>query len=81
MALLIFPIGALLGWLVRAPKRAAALTVAAGLSGLVLFVVLGSSTGGVSPIESAILLLGTPLAAVLAFQISRWRSSRRSIRT
>lgn len=76
MAILIFPIGALLGWFVRAPRRAAALTAAAGLAGLVLFVVLGLATEGVSPIESGILLLGTPIAAALAFRISTWRSSR-----
>jgi drug/metabolite transporter (DMT)-like permease len=74
MAILIFPIGLLLGWLIRPPRRAAAATAAVGLGGLIFFVVLGlNSDEGVSPIETALLVLGTPIAAALAYKLSRRR--------
>ena len=76
MAILIFPIGVLLGWLVRPPRRAAAVTAAVGLGGLVFFVLLGLNSEGVSPIETVVLVLGTPIAAVLAFKVSKWRLAR-----
>jgi hypothetical protein len=46
MAILIFPIAVLLGWLIRPPRRAAVVTAAVGLGGLVFFVVLGLNSGG-----------------------------------
>jgi ABC-type proline/glycine betaine transport system permease subunit len=76
MAILIFPIGVLLGWFIRPPRRAAVVTAAVGLGGLGFFVVLGLNTEGVSPIEMAVLVLGTPVAAVLAFNVSKWRLAR-----
>jgi hypothetical protein len=81
MAILIFPIGVLVGWLIRPPRRAAAVTAAAGLGGLAFFVVLGLNSEGVSPIETAVLVLGTPIAAALAFKISKWRLGRASTRS
>ena len=80
MAILIFPIGVLLGWLVRPPRRAAALTAAVGLGGLVFFVVLGLSTEGVSPIEAGVLVFGTPIASALAFKTGNWRLARATTR-
>jgi hypothetical protein len=76
MAILIFPIAVVLGMLIRPPRRAAAVTAAVGLGGLIFFLVLGFNSEGVSPIETAILVLGTPIAAALAFKISDWRLAR-----
>ena len=76
MAIPIFPIGVLLGWLIRPPGRAAVATAAVGLAGLVFFVVLGLNSEGVSPIETVVLVLGTPIAAALAFKVSKWRVAR-----
>ena len=81
MAFSIFLIGAVLGWFVRPPNRAAAVTVAVGLALLILYLVLGWVADlVVSPLETIVLLLGTPLAAVLAFRVARWRASRQTIR-
>ena len=76
MAVLIFPIGLLLGWLIRPPRRAAAVTAAVGIAGLAFFVILGLNSEGVSPIEIAVLVLGTPIAAALAFKVSERRLAR-----
>jgi hypothetical protein len=80
MALLIFPVGVLLGWFIDSPKRAAAVTGAVGLAALVLYLGLGLAGVEVSPIEAVVLLCGTPIAAFLASRVARWRVSRRSIR-
>ena len=80
MALLIFLIGTILGWFVHPPKRAAAATVAAGLAFLIIYLVIGLSDLVVSPLETIVLLLGTPLAAALAFRLARWRASQQTIR-
>lgn len=73
MAVLIFPIGLLLGWLIRPPRRAAAVTAAVGIGGLAFVVILGLNSEGVSPIETVVLVLGTPIAAALAFKVSERR--------
>ena len=78
MALLILPIGVVLGWFIHPPKRAAAVTAALGLGALVLYIGLGFTGVSVSPIETIVLLLGTPLAALLAFRVAQWRRSRQS---
>lgn len=80
MAILIFPIGVVLGWLIRPPGRAAAATGAVGVAALVVLGVLSLTGAEVSPLETLVLLLGTPIAAVLAFQVARWRLSRRTTR-
>ena len=80
MALLILLIGTVLGWFVHPPKRAAAVTVAVGLVFLIIYLALGLSDLVVSPLELIVLLLGTPLAAALAFRVARWRASRQTIR-
>jgi hypothetical protein len=80
MAILIFPIGVVLGWFIRPPRRAAAVTAAVGLGGLVFFVVLGLTESGVSPFETAVLVLGTPISAALAFKVAEWRLSRGATR-
>ena len=77
MALLIVPIGVLLGWLVRPPQRAAWATVAVGAVALAVLIGLGIGGAEVSPIETAVLVVGTPLAAWLAYRIAVWRRGRR----
>ena len=77
MALLIIPIGVLLGWLVRPPQRAAWVTVAIGSVALVVLLALWIGGAEVSPIETAVLVVGTPLAAWLAFRTATWRRVRR----
>ena len=79
MALLIIPIGVLLGWLIRSPKRAAAATVAVGAAALVAYLGLGLTGVEMSPLETLALVLGTPAAAVLAHTVARRRLSRRTI--
>ena len=80
MAFSIFLIGAVLGWLVRPPNRAAAVTVVVGLALLILYLVLGWVADlVVSPLETIVLLLGTPLAAALARRVGRWRASRQAM--
>ena len=81
MAILIFPIGLALGWCIRPPGRAAAVTTAVGLVALAVLGVLGLTGAEVSPLETLVLILGTPIAAVLAFKIAQWRMVRRTTRT
>jgi hypothetical protein len=76
MAILIFPIGVVLGWFIRPPGRAAAVTTAVGLGALAVLGVLWLTGAEVSPFETLGLVLGTPIAAGLAFQVARWRLSR-----
>jgi hypothetical protein len=76
---LIFLVGTTLGWFVHPPKRAAAVTVVIGLALLILYLALGLTGVVVSPIETIVLLLGTPLAAALAHRVARWRASRRTM--
>ena len=45
MALLIVPIAVVLGWLIRSPRRAAAVTVVVGLGALVVLRVLSGWPG------------------------------------
>lgn len=78
MALLIFLIGVVFGWLVRPPSRAAAVTVAVGLAALVALGGLWLSDVQVSPLETVVLIIGTPIAAAVAFKLSEWRLARRS---
>lgn len=80
MSLLIFPLAAVLGWFIQPPGRAAAVTAAIGLGALVLYLGLGLAGVVVSPLESIVLLLGTPLGALLAFRVAQWRLSRRTTR-
>jgi len=77
VALLIFPLGIVLGWFVRPPRRAAVATQAVGFGAFVVLSLLwGFSDVEVSPLESIVLLFGTPVAGVLASWVSRWRLSR-----
>jgi hypothetical protein len=80
MALLIFPLAIVLGWFVHSPGRAAAVTAAIGIGALALYLLLGVTGVVVSPLETTVLLLGTPLAAFLAFRVAQWRRSRRTTR-
>src|SRR5688500_2961313 len=73
MALLIFPIGVVLGWFIRPPGRAAAVSAAVGLGALVVLGILSLTGAEVSPLEALVLVVGTPIAAVLAFRVARWR--------
>lgn len=77
MALLIVPIGVLVGWLVRPAQRAAWATAAIGAAALVALVALWIGDAEVSPIETAVLVLGTPIAAWLAYRVAAWRHVRR----
>jgi hypothetical protein len=79
VALLIVPLGILLGWFVRPPRRAASATHAVGFGGFVVLSLLWGFTGvEVSPWEAMVLLVGTPLAGALASSVARWRVSRQS---
>jgi uncharacterized membrane protein len=78
MALLIFPIAVALGWLIRSPIRAAAVTAAVGLGALVVLVCLWVAGTEVSPLETIVLAIGTPLSAALAHAVAKWRDARRS---
>ena len=80
MAILIFPIGVVLGWFIRPPGRAATVTCAVGVTALVVLGILALSGAEVSPIETAVLIIGTPISAYLAFVTARWRTPRRSLR-
>ena len=73
MALLIFPIGAVLGWFILPPRRAAMVTVTVGVVALAVLVALWASGAGVSPLETVVLIIGTPISAALAFKVSNWR--------
>ena len=77
MALLILPVGALLGWLVRPPARAAWATGAIGVVALVVLGILAWSDVEVSPLETLVLVVCTPLSALMAFKIAQGRTSRR----
>lgn len=79
MALLIVPVGIVLGWFVRPPRRAAVATQTVGFGAFVLLsLVWGFTDIEVSPVEPLILLVGTPLAGAIASTVARWRLSRRS---
>jgi len=79
MALLIFPIGILLGWVLRPPRRAAVATQTVGFGVLVVLSLLWGFAGvQVSPWESLVLVVATPLAGLLASWVARWRLSRSS---
>lgn len=78
MAILIFPIGVVLGWLIRPPGRAAAATAAIGLTALAVLVVLWSTGAEVSPLETLVLAVGTPISAALSLRIARWRLKSRT---
>ena len=62
MAFLVFPIGALLGWFVRPPRRAAVATSVVGLGALAVLVALWSNGAEVSPLETLVLVVGTPIS-------------------
>jgi hypothetical protein len=80
VALLIVPLGVLLGWFVRPPRRAASATHTAGFGTFVLLSLLwGFTSVEVSPWEAMILLFGTPVAGALASSVARWRVSRQSL--
>ena len=81
MALLIVPIAVVLGWLIRSPRRAAAVTVVVGLGALVVLVCLWVAGTEVSPLETVVLAIGTPLSAAMAYAIAKWRDARRSTAT
>ena len=78
MAILILPIGVALGWCIRRPGRAAAVTAAVGLVGLAVLGVLALTGAEVSPLETLVLILATPISAVLALKIAQWRLVRRT---
>jgi hypothetical protein len=78
MAILIFAVGVVLGWFIRPPRRAAVLTTTVGLGALAVLGVLALTGAEVSPFEALVLVLGTPIAAVLAFKVAQWRLSRRT---
>lgn len=80
MALLIFPIGVVLGLLIRSPRWAAAVTAALGLGSLAVLAVLWVRGVEISPLEVLVLLIGTPIAAVTAFKVAQWRASRGAVR-
>ena len=78
MALLIFPIGILLGWFLRSPRRAVVVTQVVGFGALLVLSLLWAFTSvEVSPWETLVLVFGTPLAAAVASLIGRWRLGRR----
>jgi hypothetical protein len=78
VALLIFPLGIVLGWFVRPPRRAAVATQGVGFCAFVALSFLWGFSGvEVSPLEPIVLLLGTPFAGVMASSVGRWRLSRR----
>lgn len=80
MALLIFPIGIVLGWFMCPPRRAEVATYAVGFGAFVLVSLLWAGSSGrleVSPWETVVLLFGTPVAGTLAAWVARWRFSRR----
>lgn len=76
MALLILPIGVLVGWFVRPPRRAAIVTAVVGGIALVGMVVLIAAGTGASPLETLVLAVGTPIASWIAFAVARRRASR-----
>ena len=76
MALLILPIGVLLGWFVRPPRRAAIVTAVVGGIALVGMVVLIAAGTGASPLETLVLAVGTPIASWIAFAVARRQASR-----
>jgi hypothetical protein len=78
MALLIFPIGILLGWFVRPPRRAELATYALGFGAFVVLSLLWVVGVEVSPFEAVVLLFGTPLAGAIASWLGRWRVSHRA---
>ena len=78
MAILIFPVAVVLGWFIRPPRRAAAVTAVVGMGALVVLVVLWLAGAEVSPLETIVLAIGTPLSAGLAHAVATWRDSRRS---
>ena len=78
MSLLIFPIGVALGWFVRPPARAAAASFAVGLAALLTIAGLSLSGAEVNPLDTVVLMIGTPLAAALGLKLSQWRLERRS---
>lgn len=79
MALLIFPLGVLLGWFVRPPRRAAVAVQSVGFGAfVVLSLIWGFTDVEVDPLEPVVLVFGTPFAGALASWVSRWRVSRRN---
>ena len=80
MALLIFPVGLLAGWILQAPRWAATVTAVIGVATLVVLWFLSLSGAMISPLETLVLVAGTPLSATLAYRIARWRGERRAIR-
>jgi hypothetical protein len=66
MALVIFALGTVLGWFIRPPGRAALVTTAVGVGALAVLAVLWLTGAEVSPLETIVLLFGTPIAAGLA---------------
>ncbi len=78
MALLIIPLGIVLGWFLSPPHRAAVVTQSVGFGAFVALSLLwGFTSVEVNPLEPIVLLFGTPFAGVLASWVSRWRLSRR----
>lgn len=82
MALLIIPLGVVLGWFLRPPRRAVVATQSVGFGAFVVLSLLwGFTAVAVNPFEPVVLLVGTPFAGALASWISRWRLLRRRDRT
>jgi len=82
VALLIFPLGILMGWFVHPPHRAEVATYAAGFGAFMVVSLLWAFIGDfvVRPFDGFVLLFGTPLAGALASWVARWRLSRRAQR-
>jgi hypothetical protein len=82
VALVIFPVGILVGWFVHPPRRAATATHTLGFGAFVVLSLLwGFTSVELDLFEPVILLVGTPLAGALASTVSRWRLSRRDSMT
>jgi hypothetical protein len=78
MALVIFPIGLVLGWLVAPPRRAAFATHTIGFGAFVVLSLLwGFTSIQVSPWETVVLLVGTPFAGALASWVAQRRLTHR----
>ena len=80
MAILIFPIALVAGWLFRSPKWAVAVMLAIGVAALVALWLLWLAGAMVSPLETLVLAFGTPIAAIVAYRIASWRGERHTIR-
>ncbi len=73
MALLILPIGLVLGWILGKARLAAIVTLVIGAAALVAYLISGTQGVEVSPWETVILIVFLPVAMWLA----KWAAERR----